>query len=85
MEFAKVDRKTGESKSMPLCVAECNLHMGVVDRADRVVTGTGIVTRKSMKWYKYFFHLLGITVLNSCILQTTVPSEKKKKRKEEAW
>lgn len=75
---AKVDRKTGESKKIPRCVAEYNLCMGAVDKVDMVVTVTGTVTRKSMKWYKkYFFHLLDITVLNSNILQMTASAKKR--------
>lgn len=52
--------------------------MGAVDKVDMVVTMTGTVTRKSMKWYKkYFFHLLDITFLNSNILQMTASAKKR--------
>ncbi|KAK8773336.1 hypothetical protein V5799_012131 [Amblyomma americanum] len=62
VESGKVDKKTGESRKIPLSVSKYNLCMGAVDKVDMVVTVTGTVTRKSMKWYKkYFFHLLDIT------------------------
>lgn len=78
VESAKVSRNTGESKKTPRCVAECNLCMGAVVKVDTVVTVTGTVTRKSMKWYqKYFFHLLDITALYRNILQMTASAKKR--------
>ncbi|KAK8769938.1 hypothetical protein V5799_013595 [Amblyomma americanum] len=78
VESGKVDRKTGESRMIPLCVSKYNLCMGAVDKVDMVVTVTGTVTRKCMKWYKkYFFHLLDITILNSNLLQSTASGKKR--------
>ncbi|XP_065302057.1 piggyBac transposable element-derived protein 4-like [Dermacentor albipictus] len=78
VESGKVDRKTGENKRIPLCVSKYNICMGAVDKVDMVVTVTGTVTRKCMKWYKkYFFHLLDITILNSNLLQITASGKKR--------
>jgi hypothetical protein len=52
----------------PAIVANYNMHMGYVDKADRM-TNSYSISRRTWKWMKkLFFHLLDLTILNSFIL-----------------
>jgi hypothetical protein len=52
----------------PYIVARYNWHMGYVDNSDRLANSYSVCWH-SYKWTtKLFFHLLGLTVLNSWIL-----------------
>ncbi|KAK2578996.1 hypothetical protein KPH14_012658 [Odynerus spinipes] len=68
-EFTTVSRHGGEKITQkPLCVSDYNDSMGVVDKADMVIS-TVSSTRKSLKWYRKFcFHLLDICVWNAYCL-----------------
>jgi hypothetical protein len=52
----------------PAIVDDYNLHMGYVDKVDRM-TNSYSISRRRWKWTnKLFFHLLDLTILNSFIL-----------------
>ncbi|PNF17185.1 hypothetical protein B7P43_G06584 [Cryptotermes secundus] len=52
----------------PAIVADYNMHMGYVDKADRM-TNSYSISRRTWKWTKkLFFHLLDLTILNSFIV-----------------
>jgi hypothetical protein len=52
----------------PVIVADCNCHIGCVDKGDRTAN-TCTASRRTWKWTKkHFFHLLDLGVLNSYIL-----------------
>ncbi|PNF42548.1 hypothetical protein B7P43_G06920 [Cryptotermes secundus] len=52
----------------PAIVVDYNMHMGYVDKEDRMANGYSI-SRRTWKWTnKLFFHLLDLTILNSFIL-----------------
>ena len=54
----------------PAIVADYNRHMGYVDRADRMANSY-TASCQTWKWTeKLFFHLLGLTILNSYMLFT---------------
>jgi len=52
----------------PQIVADCNRHMGYVDKGDRMNNSYSI-KRRTWKWTKkLLFHLFDLAILNSCIL-----------------
>lgn len=64
----KVDHRTGDIIKKPLAIIDYNAYMGAVDKSDMQISFVECV-RKSIKWYKkFFFHLLDMTVFNSCIM-----------------
>ena len=61
-----------------------NKYMNATDRSDQIL-GTHNVQRKPMRWWKTFFHLIDISIVNSFILfrlhQRNNPDNNKLKRK----
>ena len=60
----------------PQTVKDYNLHMGYVDKGDRMANSYSI-SRRTFKWTKkLFFHLLGLVILNGYILHSSCGSKK---------
>ena len=64
----RYDPQTRSNIQKPVCVLDYNINMRLVDKSDAMIASIECA-RKTLKWYKkLFFHLIDITVLNSCIL-----------------
>ncbi len=49
------------------CVTDYNIYMRLVNKLDAMFSSIDCV-RKTLKWYKKFFHLLDITMLNAQLI-----------------
>ena len=62
------DPMTRTRVEKPECVLDYNINMRLVDKSDAMISSIECA-RKTIKWYKkLFFHMIDITILNSCIL-----------------
>lgn len=59
--------QTGQLMTKPEIVHDYNKFMGAVDRCDQMVAYS-CFRRCTMKWWKVFFHLFSLTILNAYIL-----------------
>jgi len=65
----------------PNIISVYNKHMGGVDLLDTNI-GRYKISIKSRKWYmRLFYHLIDITITNSCILQKRIYESKRQKYK----
>jgi len=72
----KRTNKWGEEVMKPSAVFDYNANMGLVDKADMLLSGISSV-RKSRKWYrKLFFHFMDIFMLNSYYMYVIVTGKK---------
>ena len=68
VEARKNDGETGQKIKKPLCITQNNKNAKAVDQVD-LQNSFSQCLRKTIKWYrKLFFHLLDITVQNSCTI-----------------
>jgi hypothetical protein len=75
-QTSKINHKTGEPVIKPQCVLDYNKSMGIVDKADMMITSLSCM-RKSLKWYKkVFFHIIDLYLLNAFLLYKTTNANK---------
>ena len=63
-ETGKINRTAKEPEKRPALVCAYNRYMGGVDRSDQMIS-YGRVLINSMKWWKVFFHVFSMAVLNA--------------------
>jgi hypothetical protein len=66
--FNKIERSSGDPRTIPSCVADYNEHMGGVDRSDQLNKYYSI-TRKTLKWWKKLaLHVINVMITNAYII-----------------